>query len=310
MNLVPDTSNTRILVVGDVMLDRYWFGEVSRISPEAPVPVVKVERVEERPGGAANVARNCAALGAHVALLSVVGADEAGLSLARLMNDSGIECSLHEDAKLSTTVKLRVIGRQQQLLRIDFENSPDHEVLQAKLADFESRLADCDVVILSDYGKGGLAHITEMIALARAAGKQVLVDPKGEDYARYAGATLLTPNRSEMRQVVGRWKDDAELERKATRLREELQLEALLVTRSEEGMTLFSAGAVAHEAAVAREVYDVSGAGDTVIATLAVMLGSGLSLPQSMRQANLAAGIVVGKLGTATCSLDELKLLN
>ncbi|MDP3514266.1 MAG: D-glycero-beta-D-manno-heptose-7-phosphate kinase [Sulfuritalea sp.] len=310
MNLVPDTSNTRILVVGDVMLDRYWFGEVSRISPEAPVPVVKVERVEERPGGAANVARNCAALGAHVALLSVVGADEAGLSLARLMNDSGIECSLHEDAKLSTTVKLRVIGRQQQLLRIDFENSPDHEVLQAKLADFESRLADCDVVILSDYGKGGLAHITEMIALARAAGKQVLVDPKGEDYARYSGATLLTPNRSEMRQVVGRWKDDAELERKATRLREELQLEALLVTRSEEGMTLFSAGAVAHEAAVAREVYDVSGAGDTVIATLAVMLGSGLSLPQSMRQANLAAGIVVGKLGTATCSLDELKLLN
>ncbi|MBI3096306.1 MAG: D-glycero-beta-D-manno-heptose-7-phosphate kinase [Rhodocyclales bacterium] len=310
MNLVPDTSNTRILVVGDVMLDRYWFGEVSRISPEAPVPVVKVERVEERPGGAANVARNCAALGARVALLSVVGADEAGQSLARLMNDSGIECSLHEDAKLSTTVKLRVIGRQQQLLRIDFENSPDHEVLQAKLADFKSRLTDCDVVILSDYGKGGLAHITQMIALAGAAGKQVLVDPKGEDYARYSGATLLTPNRSEMRQVVGRWKDDAELERKATRLREELRLEALLVTRSEEGMTLFSAGAVAHEAAVAREVYDVSGAGDTVIATLAVMLGSGLSLPQSMRQANLAAGIVVGKLGTATCSLDELKLLN
>lgn len=310
MNPIPDTSATRILIVGDVMLDRYWFGEVSRISPEAPVPVVKVERVEERPGGAANVARNCAALGARVALLSVVGADEAGLSLARLMKDSGIECSLHEDAKLSTTVKLRVIGRQQQLLRIDFENSPDHEVLQAKLADFKSRLADCDVVILSDYGKGGLAHITEMIALARAAGKQVLVDPKGEDYARYAGATLLTPNRSEMRQVVGRWKDDAELERKAMRLREELQLEALLVTRSEEGMTLFSAGAAAHEAAVAREVYDVSGAGDTVIATLAVMLGSGLSLQQSMRQANLAAGIVVGKLGTATCSLDELKQLN
>ena len=307
MNAIPDTSATRILIVGDVMLDRYWFGEVSRISPEAPVPVVKVERVEERPGGAANVARNCAALGARVALLSVVGADEAGQNLARLMNDSGIECSLHEDAKLSTTVKLRVIGRQQQLLRIDFENSPDHEVLQAKLADFKSRLADCDVVVLSDYGKGGLAHITEMIALARAAGKKVLVDPKGEDYARYAGATLLTPNRSEMRQVVGRWKDDAELERKATRLREELQLEALLVTRSEEGMTLFSAGPVAHEAAVAREVYDVSGAGDTVIATLAVMLGSGLSLPQAMRQANLAAGIVVGKLGTATCSLQELQ---
>ncbi len=310
MNIVPDTSSTRILVVGDVMLDRYWFGEVSRISPEAPVPVVKVERVEERPGGAANVARNCAALGARVALLSVVGADEAGQNLARLMGDSGIECSLHEDAKLSTTVKLRVIGRQQQLLRIDFENAPDHEVLQAKLADFETRLAACDVVILSDYGKGGLAHITEMIALARAAGKQVLVDPKGDDYARYAGATLLTPNRSEMREVVGRWQDDADLARRAGRLRDELKLEALLVTRSEEGMTLFSGDGVAHEPAVAREVYDVSGAGDTVIATLAVMLGSGLSLPQSMRQANLAAGIVVGKLGTATCSLEELKQLN
>jgi rfaE bifunctional protein kinase chain/domain len=310
MNSLPDTSTTRILVVGDVMLDRYWFGEVSRISPEAPVPVVKVERTEERPGGAANVARNCAALGARVTLLSVVGADEAGQSLARLLANSGIECSLHEDAKLSTTVKLRVIGRQQQLLRIDFENAPDHEVLQAKLADFESRLAACDVVILSDYGKGGLAHITEMISLARAAGKKVLVDPKGEDYARYAGATLLTPNRSEFRQVVGRWKDEAELELKATRLRNELHLEALLVTRSEEGMTLFSADGATHEPALAREVYDVSGAGDTVIATLAVMLGSGLPLPQAMRQANLAAGIVVGKLGTATCSLEELKQVN
>jgi rfaE bifunctional protein kinase chain/domain len=297
-------------VVGDVMLDRYWFGEVSRISPEAPVPVVKVERTEERPGGAANVARNCAALGARVALLSVVGADEAGQTLARLMSDSGIECSLHEDAKLSTTVKLRVIGRQQQLLRIDFENAPDHEVLQAKLADFESRLVACDVVILSDYGKGGLTHITEMIRLARAAGKRVLVDPKGEDYSRYAGATLLTPNRSEMREVVGRWQDDAELAQKAMRLRDALHLEALLVTRSEEGMTLFADSGVAHEPALAREVYDVSGAGDTVIATLAVMLGSGLSMPQAMRQANLAAGIVVGKLGTATCSLEELKQIN
>ena len=292
MNTLPDTSSTRILIVGDVMLDRYWFGDVSRISPEAPVPVVKVERTEERPGGAANVARNCAALGARVTLL---------------LGSSGIECSLHEDAKLSTTVKLRVIGRQQQLLRIDFENSPDHEVLQAKLADFESRLAGCDVVILSDYGKGGLAHITEMISLARAAGKQVLVDPKGEDYVRYAGATMLTPNRSEFRAVAGRWKDDAELARKADRLRGELKLDALLVTRSEEGMTLFSSAGTTHEPALAREVYDVSGAGDTVIATLAVMLGSGLSMQQAMRQANLAAGVVVGKLGTATCSLEELK---
>ncbi|MBL8477919.1 MAG: D-glycero-beta-D-manno-heptose-7-phosphate kinase, partial [Sterolibacteriaceae bacterium] len=303
---ISDTSTTRILVVGDVMLDRYWFGEVSRISPEAPVPVVKVDRVEERPGGAGNVARNCAALGARVALLTVVGADEAGHNLARLMNDAGIETCLHEDAQLSTTVKLRVIGRQQQLLRIDFENAPDHEVLQAKLADFDTRLADCDVVILSDYGKGGLTHIRHMIERARAAGKPVLVDPKGDDYARYAGATLLTPNRSEMRQVVGRWQDDVELATKAAALREKLDLEALLVTRSEEGMTLFSATGATHEPAVAREVYDVSGAGDTVIATLAVMLGGGMSLPLAMRQANLAAGVVVGKLGAATCSLEEL----
>ncbi|MBI5900274.1 MAG: D-glycero-beta-D-manno-heptose-7-phosphate kinase [Rhodocyclales bacterium] len=307
MNMLPDTSATRILIVGDVMLDRYWFGEVSRISPEAPVPVVKVDRSEERPGGAANVARNAAALGARVALLSVVGTDDAGRSLERLLGESGIECSLHQDAKLSTTVKLRVVARQQQLLRIDFENAPDHEVLEAKLADFESRLAACDVVILSDYGKGGLTHITEMIARARAAGKQVLVDPKGEDYARYAGATLLTPNRSELRQVVGSWRDETELEQKAGRLRAELGLEALLVTRSEEGMTLFTASGREHVPAVAREVYDVSGAGDTVIATLAVMLGSGLSLPEAMRQANLAAGVVVGKLGTATCSLQELQ---
>lgn len=310
MSSVPDTSATRVLIVGDVMLDRYWFGEVSRISPEAPVPVVKVDRSEERPGGAANVARNAAALGARVALLSVVGTDDAGRSLERLLGESGIECSLHQDAKLSTTVKLRVVARQQQLLRIDFENAPDHEVLEAKLADFESRLTGCDVVILSDYGKGGLTHITEMIAQACAAGKKVLVDPKGEDYARYAGATLLTPNRSELRQVVGSWSNEAELEQKAGRLRAELGLEALLVTRSEEGMTLFTAAGREHVPAVAREVYDVSGAGDTVIATLAVMLGSGLSLPRAMQQANLAAGIVVGKLGTATCSLDELKQVN
>ena len=305
-----DLSAARLLIVGDVMLDRYWFGEVARISPEAPVPVVKVGRSEERPGGAANVARNVAALGARVALLSVVGDDEAGRSLQGLLSQSGIDVSLHLDTAISTTVKLRVIGRQQQLLRIDFETAPSHEVLRAKLVEFASLLPKCDAVILSDYGKGGLAHITEMISLARTAGKQVLVDPKGEDYARYAGATLLTPNRSEFRAVAGRWKDDAELAQKADRLRRELQLEALLVTRSEEGMTLFSDAGTTHEPALAREVYDVSGAGDTVIATLAVMLGSGLALSQAMRQANLAAGVVVGKLGTATCSLEELKQVN
>jgi rfaE bifunctional protein kinase chain/domain len=304
---IPDTSPARVLIVGDVMLDRYWFGDVTRISPEAPVPVVKVERTEERPGGAANVARNCAALGARTGLLSVVGADEAGASLARLLADSAIDASLHEDAQLNTTVKLRVLGRQQQLLRIDFENWPAHEVLKAKLAEFEERLANCDVVILSDYGKGGLTHIAEMIRLARTAGKPVLVDPKGEDYARYAGATVLTPNRSELRQVVGRWNDEADLAARVAALRAKLGLEALLLTRSEEGMTLFSAAGALHEPAQAREVYDVSGAGDTVIATLAVMLASGLDLGAAMRLANRAAGVVVGKLGTAVCTLAELK---
>ncbi len=306
---LPDTSKARILVVGDVMLDRYWFGEVSRISPEAPVPVVKVERSEERPGGAANVARNCAALGAKVSLLSVVGADEAGRSLARLMDGEGIETSLHEDAELSTTIKLRVVGRQQQLLRIDFENAPAHEVLRAKLADFERQLPRCDLVILSDYGKGGLAHIGEMIRLARAAGKPVLVDPKGEDYARYAGATLLTPNRAELRQVIGGWTSEAVLQEKVARLRKELGLEALLVTRSEEGMTLFRDGEALHEPAQAREVYDVSGAGDTVIASMAVMLASGADMHTAMRIANRTAGIVVGKLGTAVVQLDELRVV-
>ncbi len=304
---LPDTSAARILVVGDVMLDRYWFGEVSRISPEAPVPVVKVDKSEERPGGAANVARNIAALGARVALLSVVGADEAGASLARLLAASAIDASLHEDAQINTTVKLRVLGRQQQLLRIDFENAPTHEVLQAKLAEFRQRVAECDVVILSDYGKGGLTHITEMIRIARAQRKPVFVDPKGDDWARYAGASVITPNRAELREVVGRWKDEGDLVARVGRLRAELGLDALLLTRSEEGMTLFAADGATHEPALAREVYDVSGAGDTVIATLAAMLASGTSLVEAMRWANRAAGVVVGKLGTATCSIDELK---
>lgn len=307
MTTIPDTSQARILVVGDVMLDRYWFGDVSRISPEAPVPVVRIDRIEERPGGAANVARNCAALGARVALLSVVGADEAGQALARLLAGSTVDASLHEDAQLNTTVKLRVIGRQQQLLRIDFENAPAHEVLQAKLAEFSQRVLECDAVILSDYGKGGLTHIGEMIRLARAAKKPVLVDPKGDDYARYAGVSVITPNRAELRQVVGRWRDEDDLRERANRLRGELGIEALLLTRSEEGMTLFTEAGPVSEPALAREVYDVSGAGDTVIAALAVMMASGQSIEGAMKLANRAAGVVVGKLGTAVCTLDELK---
>ncbi|MFA7241254.1 MAG: D-glycero-beta-D-manno-heptose-7-phosphate kinase [Sulfuricellaceae bacterium] len=304
--MLPNFENARILIVGDVMLDRYWFGEVSRISPEAPVPVVHVNKTEERPGGAANVARNAAALGAQVSLLSVAGRDEAGDSLARLLEKENVNVVLHRDAGLDTTIKLRVVGRQQQLLRIDFETTPGHEVLLNKLSDFERMLGDADMVILSDYGKGGLKHIGQMIGLARAAAKPVLVDPKGEDYRRYRGATLLTPNRSEFRQVAGGWQSDAELARKAEALRRELDLDALLITRSEEGMTLYRCGEALHEPARAREVYDVSGAGDTVIATLGVMLAVGADYAEAVHVANVAAGIVVGKLGTAVVNRAEL----
>ena len=304
--MLEKVAQVRLLVVGDVMLDRYWFGEVSRISPEAPVPVVKVERIEERLGGAANVARNAAAVGAKTALLSVVGDDDAGRSLSRMLIEGEIDAGLHIDSAIDTTVKLRVIGRQQQLLRIDFETAPSHEILQAKLVEFEKRVAESDVVILSDYGKGGLTHIAEMIRLARAAGKPVLVDPKGDDYTKYTGATVITPNRSELRDVVGRWSSEAELAAKAQKLRAELGLEALLVTRSEEGMTLFSEGETHHQAAQALEVFDVSGAGDTVIATLAVMLAAGAGWDEAIRTANIAASIVVGKLGTAVVTREEL----
>lgn len=299
-------QHARILVVGDVMLDRYWFGDVSRISPEAPVPVVKVGRNEERLGGAANVARNIAALGANCALLSVVGADEAGQALLKLLKAERIDARLHEDASVATTIKLRVIGRQQQLLRIDFESPPSHEVLSAKLEEFERLVQDCDVVVLSDYGKGGLLHISRMIERARELGKPVLVDPKGDDYARYAGATLLTPNRAEFREVAGGWKSEGEFEAKAEALRRELKLDALLVTRSEEGMSLFRESKVDHAAAQAREVFDVSGAGDTVIATLAVALAAGADYVEAMQLANKAGGIVVGKLGTAVVTPAEL----
>lgn len=296
----------RVLVVGDVMLDRYWFGEVSRISPEAPVPIVKVDRVEERPGGAANVARNVASLGSKASLLSVVGRDEAGRRLRQLLKREHIAASLHNDSTISTTVKLRVIGRQQQLLRADFETLPSHEVLASKLQEFQRLLKGCSVVILSDYGKGGLAHIARMIALARRQGIPVLVDPKGEDYSRYRGATLVTPNRAELHAVIGGWSSEQALTAKAQNLRKRLGLGAVLVTRSEEGMTLFQRGRRLHVAAQAREVYDVSGAGDTVIATIGVMLAAGQDLEGAVRIANRAAGIVVGKFGTAVVHPDEL----
>ena len=299
-------AGARVLVAGDVMLDRYWFGEVSRVSPEAPVPVVRIERMEERPGGAANVARNAVALGAAVDLLAVVGQDEAGETLRRLLVDEGVRARLVRDSTLNTTVKLRVIGRQQQLLRIDFENAPARDALDAKLAEFESHLAQSGAVILSDYAKGALTHVDRMIGAARAAGKLVLVDPKGDDYDKYRGATLLTPNRSEFREVVGSWRSEADFEARAERLRRELDLVALLVTRSEEGMTLVLENEVIRVPAMAKEVFDVTGAGDTVIATLGVMLAAGHGLREAVEWANRAAGIVVGKLGTAVVHPEQL----
>lgn len=296
----------RVLVVGDVMLDRYWHGAVERISPEAPVPVVRVEREELRLGGAANVALNVRTLGTQATLLTVVGQDEPARQLRRLLHEQGIETVLRDDRQLHTIVKLRVIGRAQQLIRIDFENEPDHEVLGQMLDAFEEQLPRHDLVLFSDYGKGGLTHIPRMIELARAAGKPVLIDPKGNDYGRYAGASIITPNRGELAQVTGAWRGEADLLAKVEKLRADTSIGAVLLTRSEEGMTLFDAGGVTHEPARAREVFDVTGAGDTVIATLAALLAAGTALPDAMRLANKAGGIVVGKFGTATVSYDEL----
>ena len=297
---------SRVLVVGDAMLDRYWFGTVDRISPEAPVPVVRVDREEERLGGAANVALNVKSLGAQATLLTVVGDDEPARKLRRLLEQHGVAALLGSDPQLYTIVKLRVIGRSQQLIRIDFENQPDHEVLAGMLSDFERVLADHDAVLFSDYGKGGLTHIPRMIELARAARKPVLIDPKGSDYSRYAGATVITPNRAELAQVIGAWSSEAQLHERAQALREAHRLDALLLTRSEDGMSLFDAQGHVQVPAQAREVFDVTGAGDTVIATLAAMLGAGLSLREAMPIANRAGGIVVGKFGTASVSHEEL----
>ena len=296
----------RVLVVGDAMLDRYWFGAVERISPEAPVPVVRINREEERLGGAANVALNVQTLGARATLLTVVGEDEAAKRLRNLLANAGIAALLGNDPQLYTIVKLRVIGRAQQLIRVDFENQPDHEVLDSMLSEYERVLAEHDAVLFSDYGKGGLTHIPRMISMARTRAKPVLVDPKGSDYDRYAGATAITPNLAELSQVIGPWRSEAELEAKAQLLRERLGLEGIVLTRSEEGMSLLDGSGHARVPAQAREVFDVTGAGDTVIATLAVMLACELDLRSAMPIANRAGGVVVGKFGTAGVRYEEL----
>lgn len=299
-------ATSRVLVVGDVMLDRYWYGAVDRISPEAPVPVVRITHEEERNGGAANVAYNVVTLGAQSSLLTVVGDDEASHKLEALVADTGIQTHFGRDPALKTTVKLRVIGRQQQLLRLDFENTPKTEVLASQTAKFEHLLPVHDAVLFSDYGKGGLAHVSDMIARARAAGKPILIDPKGTDYSRYQHASVITPNRAELQQVIGAWQTEADLVTKAQNLREQLHLQALLLTRSEEGMTLFDAQGQQTVSAQALEVFDVTGAGDTVIATMAALIGAGMSMRDALPWANKAGGLVVGKFGTATVSYEEL----
>ncbi len=299
-------AEAALLVAGDVMLDRYWFGDVDRISPEAPVPIVHVQREEFRLGGAANVALNVAALGARVTLMSVIGADETGARLRELLADAAIGTVLREEDGLTTTVKLRVSGRSQQLLRMDFERPPAADSISAMTEDFRAHASQFGAVILSDYGKGGLSGVAAKIAHARELGLPVFVDPKGRDYARYKGATAITPNRSELATIVGPWSSDEELADAAQRLRLDLGIDAILLTRSEEGMSLFDAAGELRVAAHAREVFDVTGAGDTCVAVLATLVAAGLSLRDAVPLANRACGLVVGRFGTASVTADEL----
>jgi len=305
---IADLDRFRLLVVGDLMLDRYWYGPASRISPEAPVPVVHVRDIEERPGGAANVALNLAALGVKVTLMGVVGKDDAAAVLRRRLERETIDCDFLYVPDCATTTKLRVISRNQQLIRLDFEDSFTQFNPTRLTERFRFALSNVDAIILSDYAKGCLRDVASLIKAARAAGKPVIVDPKGNDFKRYAGATVITPNMAEFEAVVGHCTDEAEFEQRAEMLRSSLSLQALLVTRSEKGMSLFQQGhPPLHQPTHAREVYDVTGAGDTVIATLAAGIAAGLSLSDAMYLANLAAGVVVGKLGTATVSMAELQ---
>lgn len=304
---MPRFDQAPVLVVGDVMLDRYWHGGTSRISPEAPVPVVKVDQIEDRPGGAANVALNIAALGAPASLVGVTGADEAADSLTNSLSAAGVAARFQRIATQPTIVKLRVMSRHQQLLRIDFEEPFTTDAV-ALSEEVESLLDGVKVLVLSDYGKGALKNHQALIRAARARDIPVLADPKGKDFGIYRGASIITPNLSEFEAIVGHCSDETELVAKGAQLMAELELGALLVTRGEHGMTLLRPDQNAlHLPARAREVFDVTGAGDTVISTLAAALAAGEDLPNAVGLANLAAGIVVGKLGTAAISAPELR---
>ena len=305
---LPDFFRVKLLVVGDVMLDRYWFGKVNRISPEAPVPVVAVNRSEERAGGAANVAANVVAMGARCELLSVVGDDEGGGTLGRLLDQLGVDNHLHIDDKMKTTVKVRIVSQNQQLLRSDFESLPGHDVLARCFDDFANELPNVECVILSDYGKGGLPRIQEMIDLGVSVGVPVMVDPKGVDFSRYKRATMVTPNLAEFEAVVGKCADEQQMEERAVALIRDLELSGLLVTMGSQGARLFSPeGEMIKCESLAREVYDVSGAGDTVIAIFSTALAAGMGRQEAMEIANIAAGIVVGKVGTAQVERKEIE---
>ncbi|MBL8446428.1 MAG: D-glycero-beta-D-manno-heptose-7-phosphate kinase [Zoogloeaceae bacterium] len=305
---LPDFSAARVLVAGDVMLDRYWHGPTSRISPEAPVPVVRVRGDEVRAGGAGNVALNAAVLGCRATVVGLVGDDEAGRLLTERLTALGVSCRLETVGDAPTITKLRVISRHQQLIRLDFEDAfADHHAPRVEAA-LSAALAEADAVILSDYAKGTLAGVTTLIERARAAGKPVIVDPKGDDFSRYRGATVVKPNLAEFEAIVGPCPDDATLAQRGEALRSELNLEALLITRGEHGYSLLQRGrAPLHLPTRAREVFDVTGAGDTVAATLGCSLAAGLSLRDATALANLAAGVVVGKLGTASVTVTELQ---
>ena len=310
ISAIPEFDRARLLVAGDVMLDRYWQGPTGRISPEAPVPIVRILKDETRPGGAANVALNIASLGSAVRLLGVVGRDEAAQKLREALTAKRVQPDFVEAQSCPTITKLRVLSRNQQLIRLDFEDSLSAVGAfdrAAYLARFKAALAEADVVILSDYGKGTLADAAELIAAARVANKPVLVDPKGSDWRPYRGATLITPNLTELEAVVGPCPDEATIVAKGRKLRDELGIEALLVTRSEHGMTLLAPNQPPlHLPTEAREVFDVTGAGDTVIATFGAALAAGHDFAHAARVANLAAGIVVAKVGTATVTPPEL----
>ena len=304
--MLDKVSQVRLLVVGDVMLDRYWFGDVGRISPEAPVPVVQVMRSEDRLGGAANVARNIVSLGGQCSVLGLVGDDDAGHCVQQMLAAAGIRDLTRRGAARQTVVKLRVLGRQQQLLRIDFDAQPGEPAQICHEDELHRLIRTHDLVVLSDYAKGGFGDPRQVIAAAAQQQRPVLVDPKGDDFSRYAGATMITPNLSELRLVVGSWRDEDELAAKAQALRMSLCIESLLLTRSAEGMSLFDASGSRHFSAQAREVFDVSGAGDTAMAVLALLLATGIHIDTSIALANRAAGMAVAKLGTATIGYDEL----